>query len=92
MEWISTKDRPLYFMNGKGWWECTDDGDKPFMAAVPYHDEREPDEIQWWIHHCVIEDGIGLCVIGDDLENTPAGWDMKDVEYYFHIPEPIKTI
>lgn len=91
MDWINVSDRPLFTINDKEWWECTDDGDKAFMAAVPYVDKKDPGKINWWIHHCVIEEGIGLCVVGDD-DNTPAGWDMKDVEWYFHIPEPPKTI
>lgn len=90
MEWISTKDRPLYIINEKGWWECTEDGDKPFMAAIPYHNEEGPEKIHWWVHHCVIEDEVGLCVVGED-ENIPAGFDMKDVEYYIPIPKPPKS-
>jgi len=66
-------------------WECTNDGNKPFVAAVPYSKVDKPG-IFWWIRLCCIEDETGLCVMGDD-DNTPAGWRIEDVTRYFHLPE-----
>ena len=66
----------------KGNWTCTEDGDKEFIAAVPYADSKRPDETNlWWIRHCVVEDEIGLCVVGDD-DNEPAGWQLENVVYW----------
>jgi hypothetical protein len=36
------------------------DGDREFLAAVPLQNDC------WWIRHCVIEDRLGLMVVGDD--------------------------
>lgn len=90
IEWINVRDRPLITRNEKAQWECTLDGDKEFIAAVPYFDHGKPGKNLWWIKHCVIEDEIGLCVVGDD-ENVPAGWTIEDITHYFHLPEPPKN-
>ncbi len=79
--WVSVEDSPLFTLDGNGNWECTDNGDGEFLAAVPYVSKNYPGKDLWWIKHCVIEDGIGMCVVGDD-DNEPAGWDMKDVTHY----------
>lgn len=89
MEWINCEERPLFTKDEKGIWTCTEDGDKPFIAAVPYNDTRIPGTMQWWIKHCVIDDEVGLCVVGDD-ENTPAEWSMEDITHYIPQPEPPK--
>ena len=80
--WISVEERPLFTKDEKGNWTCTEDGDKEFIAAVPYVDKKRPEEINlWWIRHCVVEDAIGLCVVGDD-DNEPAGWQLEDVTHW----------
>lgn len=92
MEWISTKDRPLIEPEAVGGWIATVDGDKEFIAAVPYiYDDaslNSPVE-KWWIRHCVLEDGTGLCVVGDD-DNEPAGWQIEEVTHWMPLPEPPK--
>jgi len=90
MEWISVKDRPLFTEDGRGNWICTDDGDAEFIAAVPYKDTERPNETLWWIKHCVVEDAIGLCIVGD-FYNELAGWLLDDVTHWMPIPEPPKT-
>ena len=83
--WVSVEDRPLFTKDEKGIWTCTEDGDKPFIAAVPYNDSKRPTETNlWWIMPCIVEDNVGLCVIGDE-ENTPAGWQLEDVVYFKHL-------
>lgn len=89
MEWIDVKDRPLITQSKLGW-VCTEDGDKEFIAAVPYNNVDDPDKTLWWIHHCVIEDGTGLCVVGDDW-NEPAGWEIQQVQYWKPWAEPPKV-
>ncbi|MGH7240507.1 MAG: hypothetical protein ACREHG_10670 [Candidatus Saccharimonadales bacterium] len=86
-KWISVKDRPLYTTDEKGNWVCTEDGDKEFIAAIPYEDARLPNRQWWWIRHCVVEDVIGLCVIGDD-DNEPSGWTLEQVTHWQPLPEP----
>lgn len=92
IEWIDVKERPLVTYNDKGHWECTEDGDNGigFIAAIPYFNHGKPGENFWWIKHCVIEDEMGLCVVGDD-ENVPAGYLTSDITHYFHLPEPPKN-
>jgi hypothetical protein len=89
MPWISVQDRPLITKDSEGRWECTDDGMKEFIAAVPYGLITNPDKTLWWIRLCVMEDEIGLCVIGDD-DNESAGHTIDDVTHYFHLPAPPK--
>ena len=85
--WIPITERPLYTMDEKGRWTCTEDGDRQFLAAIPYCDKREPEEILWWIRHCVIVDEVGLCVVGDDV-NEPAGWDLEAITHWQPLPQP----
>ena len=86
--WISVDDRPLFTKDDKGNRTCTEDGGKEFIAAVPYADSKRPNETNlWWIRHCVVEDGIGLCVVGDD-DNEPAGWQIEDIVYWMPWPAP----
>lgn len=89
MEWINVEDRPLITKDEKGNWECTNDGNLPFVAAVPYSKINEPGKILWWIRLCIMEDETGLCVMGDD-DNEAAGWRIDDVTHYFHLPESPK--
>ena len=81
--WISVEDAPL-FIETKDGWECTDAAEDEFWAAIEYTDNRYPDKVFWWIHRCVVEDEIGLCVVGD-MDNEPAGWTLKDVTHYMPI-------
>lgn len=91
MEWISCKDRPLFnIIDDKGTWEATEEGNGEFLAAVSYTLITKPDEILWWVRHCVLESNSGLCVVGE-MENEPAGYDMSDVTHYVIIKPP-KTI
>lgn len=80
MEWISVKDRPLFKILSDETWEATEDGEKEFLAAVETNKG-------WWIKHCVIEDRIGLCIVGE-LDNEPAGFDLSDIQYFAHIASP----
>lgn len=82
--WIPVTECPLITKDEKGYWTCTEDGEREFMAAVPYNDSKIINNLQWWVKHCVIEDEIGLCVVGDD-ENTPAGWNVDCVVYWMPI-------
>ncbi len=86
-KWISVEDRPLYTKDEKGNWTCTEDGNKEFIAAVPYNDSKKPNENNlWWIRHCVIVDVFGLCVVGD-TDNEPAGWQLEDITHWQPLPE-----
>jgi len=89
MKWISVQDRPLVIPTRRGW-ECTKDGEQEFLAALQYNDSVMPNEKLWWIKHCVIEDEVGLCIVGDDGENIPAGWDVTDITYWMPIKPPKK--
>ena len=88
--WVSVEDRPLFTIESNGW-VCTEEGDKEFIAAVPYRRESKPNEDFWWIRHCVVEDETGLCVVGNDY-NDPAEWDLEDVTHYKLLSEPPKAI
>lgn len=88
-EWRDCKDDPLFTFLANGNWECTENGDREFIAAVPYENIKQPGKNLWWIRHCVIEDGIGLCVIGDDY-NEPAGWELQSVTHWQPLPSPPK--
>lgn len=85
--WYSVKDRPLFMKDQYGNWICTEDGNGEFIAAIPYNDSRRPNKGLWWIRHCVVEDEIGLCVVGDDC-NEPAGWSLEDVTHWMPMPSP----
>lgn len=85
--WISVEDRPLFTKDDKGNWECTKDGDDEFIAALQYEDSTQPGKELWWIHHCVVEDSIGLCIVGD-VYNEPAGWDLEHVTHWQPLPSP----
>lgn len=85
MNWINILDRPLITRNERNEWECTNDGMKEFIAAVPYFLSTCPGIQLWWIRLCIIEDETGLCVVGDD-DNEPAGWTIDDVTHYIHLP------
>lgn len=86
-EWISVEDSPLVTFNEKGWWTCTENGSKEFLAAVPYNDKNQQGKELWWIGHCVIEDKLGLCIVCDD-DTEPAGWEIIDVTHYQSLPSP----
>lgn len=79
-QWNSVLDKPLYVKDVQGYWTCTSDGDNKlgFFAAVETNQG-------WWIRHCIVEDGIGLCVVGSDY-NEPAPWGIGDVTYWINIP------
>lgn len=81
-KWHSIEDRPLFTKNGRGHWITTQDGDQDFIAAIETNKG-------WWIRHCVIEDEVGLCVVGDDY-NQPAGWELEDVMYWMPMPKAPK--
>lgn len=85
-KWISVENKPLVISIKNGW-ECTDEGMKTFLAAVPYEDSRYPEKQFWWIRQCIIEEDIGLCIVGDD-ENTPAGWEIESITHYMIIEPP----
>ena len=85
--WLSVEDRPLYTEDERGNWVCTEDGDGEFIAAVPYNINNRQNEDLWWIRHCVIEDEIGLCVVGDH-DNEPAGWSLADVTHFIPMHSP----
>lgn len=86
LKWIDARERPLVTYNENGHWECTNAGNKEFVAAIPYQNTEYSGKQFWWIRLCVLEDEIGLCVVGDD-DNEPAGWNIDDVTHYFHLPE-----
>ena len=87
--WVKVSERPLYVIDDKGNWECTEDGNGEFIAAVPYTVTREQSKTKWWIRHCIVEDRIGLCVVTDD-DTEKAGWELSDVIYYQPLPTPPK--
>lgn len=89
-EWISAAKHPLFIIDEKGNWECTEAGNKEFIAAVQYEDRKKPGEILWWIRHCVVVDRIGLSVITDD-DTEPAGWSLDMVSFYQPVPSPPKN-
>lgn len=77
-KWHSVKDRPLVNSNGS-YFVATPDGAQDFIAAVELADGT------WWTRHCVLEDGIGLCVVGDSC-NDPAGWNIEDITHWTEYP------
>lgn len=76
--WNSVLHYPLYTLDKNGFWQCTEDGEGDFLAAVETNEG-------WWIRHCVIEDEIGLCIVYDDY-NEPAPWSLNDVSYWSKLP------
>lgn len=92
-DWISVNDRPLFTSEDYGEygerWVCTEDGDKPFLAAIPYSDSNRLNENLCWIHHCVVVDGVGLSVV-DENGTEPAGFELSDVTHWIPLPEPPK--
>lgn len=97
IKWVSVKDKPLYIKieqpnyedeevwgscSSSSYWESTKEGEGQFLAAVPLSDGK------WWIKHCVIEDEIGLCVVGDNDYNELAGYGLEDITHYITITEP----
>ena len=89
--WISVEDRPLFIFRADGSWECTEDGNGEFIAAVPYRDKRKSGVNLWWIRHCLIENNCGLYVVGDD-DNIPAGWEMGAITHWQPLPPPPKDV
>lgn len=85
MSWIRIIDRPLVKFDEKGKWQCTEDGDNldGFLCAV------KESVNGWWIRHCVIEDRVGLCVVGEE-GNEIACYEISDVSYWMPLPEPPK--
>lgn len=77
--WHSVKDRPLVNKLRRWGWIATPDGMKDFIAAVQLVDGA------WWTRHCVLEDEIGLCVVGDAC-NDPAGWNIEDITHWTEYP------
>lgn len=86
-EWIDNDVKPLVKETPTGW-ITTENCPDQFIAALQYCD-NETGKQYWWIHHCIIEENIGLCVVGED-DNQPAGWNITDIEYYYPIPKPPK--
>lgn len=87
-EWGSVKDRPLITLDENGNWECTEDGDNDFIAAVHIQaDEKNPPS--WDTFHARMVDETGLCVVyGEDGDEDPCGWDIEAVSYWMPWPEP----
>jgi|GEM_PF-2573212 len=84
--WISCEDKPLVTVNHFGW-KVNEGVPDEFLAAIEVHNNKTGKKY-WWIRHCIIEDEIGLCIVGDDIENVPAGWEITDVEFYQPLPTP----
>ena len=80
-QWISVEDRPIAKEDSKGNWVTTEAGNNEFIAAVPLSDGT------WWIRHCVMEDVIGLCVVGGGSA-TWAGWEWSDITHWQELPKP----
>ena len=88
-KWISVEDRPLIeIINPNGDWQCTKDGMNEFIGCVPYNDSTRPKDDLYWIRHCIIEDEIGLCVIGDSIITEPSGWEVEHVTHWMPLPTP----
>jgi len=88
-QWISVEDSPLFISDSTDCWTLTENGQKEFLAAVPYNDKTRPDEKDlWWIRYCIIDDG-GLKVLTDD-DTESAGWSLTDVTHYMLISTPPK--
>lgn len=89
-KWISVEDRPLIVVEPDEGWFTLPDGDKEFIAAIPYADLSKPDENNlWWIRHCVI-DNDSLCIVGD-VDNELCGYNVTDITHWMPLPEPPKT-
>lgn len=82
--WVSVEDKPLFTTDENGNWTCTDDGEGYFLAAVELSDGS------WWIKYCTVEDGIGLCTIGED-DNEPSGFELSDITHYKKVSPPKTT-
>lgn len=89
LQWVSVEDKPLFITTPLGW-ECTEDGEGEFLAALQYNDTRHPGKDLWWIKLCTVEDGLGLCVVSDE-GNESAPWDLSDVTHYCKVSEPTPT-
>ena len=89
--WVSVEEKPLITKDENNNWTCTEDGDKEFIAALPYTEKMKDGTYKdkWWIHHCIIEDEVGLYIV-DDEGNTPAGWSIEDVTHWQPLPNPPK--
>lgn len=84
MNWIKCSERPLFTVDEKqDWWTATEDGDKEFLAAVPTKEG-------WWIAHCILEDEVGLCIVGipDTIVNLVAPYGMSEITHWMPLPEP----
>jgi hypothetical protein len=88
--WVSVEEKPLITKDKNGYWTCTEDGDKEFIAALPYTEKQKDGTYKdkWWIRHCVILDKIGLCIVGDDVDDYQAGWEIEDITHYQPLPAP----
>jgi hypothetical protein len=85
--WVSVEDRPLVTYNDKGHWEATEDGDKDFIAAVPYAYSDSDNVLQWWIRHCRLHPIAGLCQV-IKCHAEPVSWDINDVTHWQPLPQP----
>ena len=84
-EWISVKEKPLYESVEGDDFILTNAAEGEFIGAVPVFNNVTK-ETSWEVHHYVIEDEVGLCVVGED-GNEPAGWGVEDIELYMPIPK-----
>jgi hypothetical protein len=84
-EWISVDDKPLVTSENGRWWVNEGVPDE-FLAAVEVHNNKTNKDY-WWIRHCAILDGLGLCIVTDD-DHEPAGWQISDVLFYQPLPSP----
>ena len=85
--WISVKDRPLYQINELGHWVCTKDGEGEFIACIPYNDSKKPNQQLYWIHHCIVIDEDGLCIVVDG-DHEKAGWELQHITHWMPLPIP----
>ena len=85
MEWIKCTDRPLAIFDGSGRFQITEDGDRLFLAAVPYSHRDFPSRTFWWIAPCVItESGLMISLDGDEPEDS--GWEIEAVTHWMPMP------
>jgi len=82
MNWISTKDSPLY-TEKEGIVYGTCNASAPFMAAIELSDGT------YWVHHCLLDDEMCLNVIGED-HNQSASFEVRDIDFYMHVSMPFE--
>ena len=82
--WVSVEDKPLVtFVKDHPKYDYIFEDALEIIAAIPLKGG------EWWIRHCILRDGSGLCVReGEYGEEEPAYYSITDVTKYIVIENP----